>query len=55
MKNNPSVSSDTHAWISTVLRLALAGILFWSGLAKLLETDQARREAILTYRVFPPS
>jgi uncharacterized membrane protein YphA (DoxX/SURF4 family) len=49
------VSSDTRAWIGTVLRLALAGILFWSGLAKLLETDQARREAILAYRVFPPS
>jgi len=49
------VSSDTRAWIGTVLRLVLAGILFWSGLAKLLETDQARREAILAYRVFPPS
>ena len=49
------MSSDTRAWIGTVLRLVLAGILFWSGLAKLLETDQARREAILAYRVFPPS
>jgi uncharacterized membrane protein YphA (DoxX/SURF4 family) len=49
------VSSDIRAWIGTVLRLVLAGILFWSGLAKLLETDQARREAILAYRVFPPS
>jgi uncharacterized membrane protein YphA (DoxX/SURF4 family) len=49
------VSSDLRAWIGTVLRLVLAGILFWSGLAKLLETDQARREAILAYRVFPPS
>jgi uncharacterized membrane protein YphA (DoxX/SURF4 family) len=49
------VSSDTRAWIGTVLRLVLSGILFWSGLAKLLETDQTRREAILAYRVFPPS
>jgi uncharacterized membrane protein YphA (DoxX/SURF4 family) len=49
------VTSDTRAWIGTVLRLVLSGILFWSGLAKLLETDQARREAILAYRVFPPS
>lgn len=49
------MSSDLRAWIGTVLRLVLSGILFWSGLAKLLETDQARREAILAYRVFPPS
>jgi len=49
------VSSDTRAWIGTVLRLVLAGILFWSGLAKLLETNETRREAILAYRVFPPS
>jgi len=48
------VSSDTRAWIGTVLRLVLAGILFWSGLAKLLESNDARREAILAYRVFPP-
>jgi len=49
------VSSDTRAWIGTALRLVLAGILFWSGLAKLLESNDARREAILAYRVFPPS
>jgi uncharacterized membrane protein YphA (DoxX/SURF4 family) len=49
------VSSDTRAWIGTVLRLVLAGILFWSGLAKLLESNETRREAILAYRVFPPS
>jgi uncharacterized membrane protein YphA (DoxX/SURF4 family) len=48
------VSSDIRAWIGTVLRLVLAGILFWSGLAKLLESNDARREAILAYRVFPP-
>jgi uncharacterized membrane protein YphA (DoxX/SURF4 family) len=49
------VSSDTRAWIGTLLRLVLAGILFWSGLAKLLESNETRREAILAYRVFPPS
>jgi uncharacterized membrane protein YphA (DoxX/SURF4 family) len=49
------VNSDIRAWIGTILRLVLSGVLFWSGLAKLLETDQARREAILAYRVFPPS
>ena len=48
------MSSDIRAWIGTVLRLVLAGILFWSGLAKLLESNDARREAILAYRVFPP-
>ena len=49
------MSSDTRAWIGTLLRLVLAGILFWSGLAKLLESNETRREAILAYRVFPPS
>lgn len=49
------MSSDTRAWIGTALRLGLAGILFWSGLAKLVESNDARREAILAYRVFPPS
>ena len=49
------MSSDTRAWIGTLLRLVLVGILFWSGLAKLLESNETRREAILAYRVFPPS
>ena len=49
------MSSDTRSWIGTVLRLVLSAILFWSGLAKLLESNDARREAILAYRVFPPS
>ncbi len=33
----------------------LAGIWFWSGLAKLLETDLARSQAIAAYRIFPAS
>jgi uncharacterized membrane protein YphA (DoxX/SURF4 family) len=49
------VNSDIRAWIGTVLRLGLSGILFWSGLAKLLETQTDRRVAIIAYRVFPPS
>ena len=49
------MSSDTRSWIGTVLRLVLSAILFWSGLAKLLESNDARREAILAYRLFPPS
>jgi uncharacterized membrane protein YphA (DoxX/SURF4 family) len=49
------VTSDARAWIGTAFRLVLSGILFWSGLAKLLESNDARREAILAYRVFPPS
>ena len=55
VRDDPSVSSDLRAWIGTVLRLVLSGILFWSGLAKLLEADQTTREAILAYRVFPPA
>ena len=49
------MSSDLRAWTGTLLRLVLSGVLFWSGIAKLVETDQSRREAILAYRVFPPS
>jgi uncharacterized membrane protein YphA (DoxX/SURF4 family) len=49
------VNSDVRAWTGTVFRLVLSAILFWSGLAKLLETNDVRREAILAYRVFPPS
>ncbi|HSN05857.1 MAG TPA: MauE/DoxX family redox-associated membrane protein [Candidatus Angelobacter sp.] len=49
------MSSDVRAWTGTAFRLVLSGILFWSGLAKLLESNDARREAILAYRVFPPS
>ncbi len=49
------MSSDTRAWIGTVLRLGLSAILFWSGLAKLFESNDRRREAILAYRVFPAS
>ena len=49
------MTSDRRAWIGTLFRLVLAGILFWSGLAKLVESNDTRREAILAYRVFPPS
>jgi len=49
------VNRDLRAWIGTLLRLVLAGILFWSGLAKLLETSDGRREAVIAYRVFPAS
>ena len=47
------MSRDVRAWIGTVLRLILSVILFWSGVAKLVESNDARREAILAYRVFP--
>jgi uncharacterized membrane protein YphA (DoxX/SURF4 family) len=47
------MSSDVRAWIGTALRLVLAAILFWSGGAKLLETQDARREAVIAYRIFP--
>jgi uncharacterized membrane protein YphA (DoxX/SURF4 family) len=45
------MSSDVRAWIGTVLRLVLAGVLFWSGFAKLLEPQQGRRDAIIAYRI----
>jgi uncharacterized membrane protein YphA (DoxX/SURF4 family) len=53
VRDDQTVSADTRAWIGTVLRLALAAILLWSGLAKLFESSDGRREAILAYRVFP--
>jgi len=41
-------------WLSTVVRVALAGIMLWAGLAKLLEPDQALR-AVQAYRIFSSS
>lgn len=48
------MTSDVRAWIGTVLRLGLAGVLGYAGIVKLLETNGAR-EAIIAYRVFPAS
>jgi uncharacterized membrane protein YphA (DoxX/SURF4 family) len=53
VRDDLHVSPDIRAWIGTLFRLVLAGILFWSGLAKLFESSDGRREAILAYRVFP--
>jgi uncharacterized membrane protein YphA (DoxX/SURF4 family) len=55
MRDDPPVSYKTRAGIGTVLRLALAGILFWSGLAKLLESEEGRRAAVIAWRVLPPA
>jgi uncharacterized membrane protein YphA (DoxX/SURF4 family) len=41
-------------WISTVVRVALAVIMLWAGLAKLLHPDEALR-AVQAYRIFPAS
>lgn len=49
------MSSDVRAWIGTGLRLFLAFILLWSGGAKFLESQPARREAILAYRLPVPA
>jgi uncharacterized membrane protein YphA (DoxX/SURF4 family) len=49
------VSVEARTWVGTLFRLVLAGIWFWSGLAKLLESDLARSQAIAAYRVFPAS
>ena len=41
-------------WISTLLRLALAGVLFWSGGAKVSEPQQAVM-AVQAYQILPVS
>lgn len=46
------MNPEVRAWIGTVFRVALAGILAWAGIVKLVEPDGARL-AILAYRVFP--
>lgn len=48
------MSVEARTWISTVFRLVLAGIWFWAGIVKLVEPNGAR-DAIVAYRVFPPS
>lgn len=47
------MNSDRNQWISTAVRIILAGIMLWAGLAKLLEPSQALR-AVQAYRIFPP-
>jgi uncharacterized membrane protein YphA (DoxX/SURF4 family) len=47
------VSIEARAWVGTLFRVVLAGIWFWAGLAKLLESDLARSQAIAAYRIFP--
>jgi uncharacterized membrane protein YphA (DoxX/SURF4 family) len=41
-------------WISTVVRVGLAGVMLYAGVAKLLEPGQALR-AVQAYRILPPS
>jgi uncharacterized membrane protein YphA (DoxX/SURF4 family) len=48
------MTADIRAWIGTLLRVALAGVLGYAGIVKLLEKNGAR-EAIIAYRVFPAS
>jgi uncharacterized membrane protein YphA (DoxX/SURF4 family) len=55
MGDDLDVSNEVRVWIGTVFRFALSAILLWSGLAKLLESDQQRRDAVAAYRVFPAS
>lgn len=46
--------SNVRQWVSTVVRVGLAGIMLWAGLAKLLHPDEALR-AVQAYRILPPS
>jgi len=48
------MSSDVRAWIGTLFRVVLAGILFWSGAAKLFEGSEAMNRAIVAYRLGLP-
>jgi uncharacterized membrane protein YphA (DoxX/SURF4 family) len=48
------VNAEVRAWIGTLLRLGLAGVLGFAGAVKLTE-PQGAREAVLAYRVFPVS
>jgi uncharacterized membrane protein YphA (DoxX/SURF4 family) len=45
-------NTDRTQLVSTVVRVVLAGIMLWAGLAKLLEPGQALR-AVQAYRIFP--
>ncbi|MFL6182823.1 MAG: MauE/DoxX family redox-associated membrane protein [Actinomycetes bacterium] len=46
--------SNTQLWVSTVLRWGLAGVLFWSGGAKVSEPQQAVM-AVQAYKILPVS
>ncbi len=46
------MNSDVRAWIGTLLRVALAGILLFAAVPKLFESDGAR-SVIIAYRLVP--
>lgn len=46
--------SDRTPWVSTVVRIALGGIMLYAGAAKLFEPSEALR-AVQAYRILPPS
>lgn len=46
------MNSEVRAWIGTLLRIALAGILFFAAVPKLFEADGAR-SVIIAYRLVP--
>ena len=46
--------APAQLWVSTIVRLGLAGVLFWSGGAKLMEPQQAVM-AVQAYEILPPS
>ena len=46
------MKTDLRAWIGTLMRLGLAGVLGYAGAVKLTQPNGAR-EAVLAYRVFP--
>lgn len=46
------MNSDVRAWIGTLMRVALAGILLYAAVPKLFEPDGAR-SVIIAYRLVP--
>lgn len=46
------MNSEVRAWIGTLLRVALAGILLFAAVPKLFESDGAR-SVIIAYRLVP--
>jgi uncharacterized membrane protein YphA (DoxX/SURF4 family) len=52
MRDDHPVNAEVRAWIGTVLRVALAGILFYAAVPKLFEPDGAK-SVIIAYRLVP--
>jgi uncharacterized membrane protein YphA (DoxX/SURF4 family) len=50
--HEPGRWGRVQPWVSLVVRVGLAFVFFWSGIAKISDLDQARR-AVAAYQLFP--